>query len=153
MLFRSPGAPDLPFFALATDVAHFEGQPVVSVVARSRAIAEDALDLIDVEFEPLPHVSDVVRAMESDAPLLHPRELATNRLVENRQERGTPDAELAASAVVAGDRFWINRVTALPMEGRAVVAEWRQGARELTVHHSTQTPHLVRKQQIGRAHV
>ena len=141
-----PGAPDLPFFALATDVAHFEGQPVVSVVARSRAIAEDALDLIDVEFDPLPHVSDVVTAMEPDAPILHPNQLTTNRLVENRQERGTPDAELDASAVVAGDRFWINRVTALPMEGRAVVAEWRQGARELTVHHSTQTPHLVRKQ-------
>lgn len=51
-----PNAPSLPYYALAQDVALYEGQPVVSVVATSRAVAEDALELIDVDYEPLPHV-------------------------------------------------------------------------------------------------
>ena len=57
-----PGAPRLPYYALAQDVATHEGQPVVSVVATSRHLAEDALELIDIEYEPLPHVVDVLAA-------------------------------------------------------------------------------------------
>ncbi|HMJ33508.1 MAG TPA: xanthine dehydrogenase family protein molybdopterin-binding subunit [Baekduia sp.] len=141
-----PGVPDLRFFALAQDVAAFEGQPVVSVVASSRAVAEDALDLIDVDFDPLPHVSDVVDAVEPDAIVLHPDVLPSNLVAVNPQGKGDPDAKLAEADVVVSDRFRINRVTGLPMEGRAILAQWRPGARELTVHASTQVPHLVRKQ-------
>jgi carbon-monoxide dehydrogenase large subunit len=141
-----PGVPDLRFFALAQDVAAFEGQPVVSVVATSRAVAEDALDLIDVEFDPLPHVSDVLDAVAPGAVVLHPDVLPSNLVAVNPQGKGDPDAKLAAADVVVADRFRINRVTGLPMEGRAILAQWRPGARELTVHASTQVPHLVRKQ-------
>jgi carbon-monoxide dehydrogenase large subunit len=141
-----PGVPDLRFFALAQDVAAFEGQPVVSVVATSRAVAEDALDLIDVDFDPLPHVSDVIEAVDPSAVVLHPDVLPTNLVAVNPQGAGDPDARLAEADVVVEDRFRINRVTGLPMEGRAILAQWRPGARELTVHASTQVPHLVRKQ-------
>jgi carbon-monoxide dehydrogenase large subunit len=141
-----PGVPDLRFFALAQDVAAFEGQPVVSVVATSRAVAEDALDLIDVDFDPLPHVSDVIDAVDPAAIVLHPDVLPSNLVAVNPQGKGDPDAKLAAADVVVEDRFRINRVTGLPMEGRAILAQWRPGARELTVHASTQVPHLVRKQ-------
>jgi carbon-monoxide dehydrogenase large subunit len=141
-----PGVPDFRFFALAQDVAAFEGQPVVSVVATSRAVAEDALDLIDVDFEPLPHVSDVIDAVDPAAPVLHPDVLPSNLVAVNPQGKGDPEARLAEADVVVEDRFRINRVTGLPMEGRAILAQWRPGARELTVHASTQVPHLVRKQ-------
>lgn len=141
-----PGAADVPYFALAQGVAAFEGQPVVSVVATSRHLAEDALDLIDIEYEPLPHVSDVVEALEPGAPVIHPDVLPDNLLARNPQGAGDPEARLAEAHVVVADRFRINRVTGLPMEGRAIVAQWRAGARELTVHSSTQVPHLVRKQ-------
>jgi carbon-monoxide dehydrogenase large subunit len=141
-----PDAPALPYFALAQEVAVFEGQPVVSVAATSRHIAEDAVELVDVEYEPLPHVPDVAAAVQPDAPLLQPGVLPSNLLAANPQGSPDVDERLAGADVVVEDRFTINRVTGLPMEGRAIVAQWRPGARELTVHHSTQVPHLVRKQ-------
>jgi carbon-monoxide dehydrogenase large subunit len=141
-----PGAPPLPFYALAQDVAVFEGQPVVSVVATSRAIAEDAVELIEIDYDPLPHVSDTIGALAPDAPVLHPDVLPSNLLATNPQGAGEPEQRMAQADVVVEDRFRINRVSGLPMETRAIVAQWRPGARELTVHHSTQVPHLVRKQ-------
>ncbi|MGY1824717.1 xanthine dehydrogenase family protein molybdopterin-binding subunit [Geodermatophilus sp. SYSU D00079] len=140
-----PGAPQLPYYALAGDVATHEGQPVVSVVATSRHLAEDALELVDVDYEPLPHVVDVLAALEPGAPVLHPSVLDSNLLAANSDGSGDPEARMAEADVVVEGRFRINRVTALPMETRAVVAEWRPGARELTVHISSQVPHLIRK--------
>ncbi|RDI74747.1 Aerobic-type carbon monoxide dehydrogenase large subunit CoxL/CutL-like [Gaiella occulta] len=144
-----PGAPDLPNYAMATDIAIYEGQPVVSVVAVDRYVAEDAIERIAIDYDPLPHVPDVVAAMEN-GPVLYPDVLPTNLLTVNSQGAGDPESMLARADVVVSDRFWINRVTALPMETRAVVAEWRSGGRELLVHHSTQVPHLVRV-QLGEA--
>ncbi|SFO60312.1 carbon-monoxide dehydrogenase large subunit [Pseudonocardia ammonioxydans] len=141
-----PGAPRLPYYALAQDVATHEGQPVVSVVANSRHVAEDALELLDITYEPLPHVVDVLAALEPDAPVLHPSVLDSNLLAANSDGSGDPDSRFAQADVVVEGRFRINRVTALPMETRGVVAEWRPGARELTVHCSSQVPHLIRKE-------
>jgi carbon-monoxide dehydrogenase large subunit len=141
-----PGAPTLPYYALALDVVRYEGEPVVSVVATSRAIAEDALELIEIDYEPIPHVSDALEALEPGAPQVHPDEVERNLMVSNPEGAGDPEARIAEADVVVGGRFRINRVTGLPMETRAIVAEWRPGARELTVHSSTQVPHLVRKQ-------
>ena len=67
-----PGAPPIPHFSLAQETATYEGQPVVSVAATSRHVAEDALELIEIEYEPLPHVSDVVSALAPGAPVIHP---------------------------------------------------------------------------------
>jgi carbon-monoxide dehydrogenase large subunit len=141
-----PGAPKLPYYALAGDVVRYEGEPVVSVVATSRAIAEDALELIEIDYEPIPHVSDAMEALEPGAPQVHPGLVERNLMVSNPEGAGDPDAAIAGADVVVEGRFRINRVTGLPMETRAIVAEWRPGARELTVHSSTQVPHLVRKQ-------
>lgn len=141
-----PDAPALAFYAMACDEALFEGQPVVSVVATSRYAAEDAIEMVEVDYEPLAHVSDVLSAMEPDAPVLHPSVLDSNLLACNASGAGDPQRRLAEADVVLEQRFVVNRVTALPMETRAIVAQWRAGARELTVQHSTQVPHLVRKQ-------
>jgi carbon-monoxide dehydrogenase large subunit len=141
-----PGAPALPYYALAQDIATYEGQPVVSVVATSRAIAEDAVELLEIDYEPLTHVSDTLEALSPQAPVLHPERLSSNLLASNTDRRGDPDTRIASADVVLRERFRINRVTALPMETRGIVAIWRPGAHELTVHASTQVPHLVRKQ-------
>jgi carbon-monoxide dehydrogenase large subunit len=140
------GAPAIPHFALAQLTATYEGQPVVSVAATSRHIAEDALELIDIDYEPLPHVADVVSAMLPGAPVLQPSVLDSNLLVRNVEGAGDADAVFGAAEVVVEGRFTVNRVTGLPMETRGVLAQWQPGARELTVHVSTQVPHLVRKQ-------
>jgi aerobic carbon-monoxide dehydrogenase large subunit len=141
-----PGAPAIPHFALAQETATYEGQPVVSVAATSRHIAEDALELIEIEYEPLPHVSDVMSALAPGAPVIHPESLESNLLVSNPQGRGDVAARMDEADVVVEGRFRVNRVTGLPMETRAVLAEWRSGAGALTVHTSTQAPHLMRTQ-------
>jgi aerobic carbon-monoxide dehydrogenase large subunit len=140
-----PDAPRVMPYALPREVALYEGQPVVSICATSRAIAEDAVAALDIDYEPVPHVSDVEAALEDDAPVLHP-ELGTNLLVQNPRGEGSPDAGFADSEVVVDDRFRINRVSGLPMETRAIVATYTPGVRELDVVASTQAPHLFRRQ-------
>ncbi len=146
VLRPEPKAPDLRTYAMADGETLWEGQPVFSVVARDRHTAEDIVSLVQVEYEPLPHVRDVVHAVEEHAPLLHPDVVDSNVLKATSTGRGDINAALARADHVFADRFRVNRVTALPMEGRAVIAEWREGARELVVHLSTQMPHLVRMQ-------
>ncbi len=141
-----PGAPALPFYALAQERALYEGQPVVSVVATSRALAEDALDLIEIDYEPLPHVSDALEALAEGAPLLHPDALETNLLASNQDRAGEPEERMAAAEVRVEDRFYVNRVAPLSIEPRGILATWRPGAGELEVVSSTQVPHLARKQ-------
>lgn len=141
-----PGAPALPYRMLADGYATHEGQAVACVVATSRHVAEDAVALLDIGYQPMPHVVDVVTAVQDDAPLVQPGSLDTNVLATQLDGRGDADARLAEADVVVTGRFRINRVSPLPMEPRAVLAEWRPGARMLSVRCSTQTPHLVRKQ-------
>ncbi|HWG60977.1 MAG TPA: xanthine dehydrogenase family protein molybdopterin-binding subunit [Streptosporangiaceae bacterium] len=141
-----PGAPAIPHYALAERIATYEGQPVVSVAATSRAVAEDALDLIEIEYEPLPHVTDLLAALAPGAPVIHPGVLESNLLVSNPQGAGDAPARLKEADVRVEGRFFINRVTGLPMETRAILAEWRARSGALTVHVSTQAPHLIRKQ-------
>lgn len=133
------------FWALAQDVALFEGHPVVSVVAQSRYVAEDALELIRIEYEPLPHVADVESALAPGAPVLHDA-LPSNLIGTVTRSSGDPDGAMAGTAAVVSDQFAINRVTGLPMEGRAVLADYTPGLRTLTVWTSTQVPYLVRMQ-------
>ena len=142
-----PDAPAIPHWALPRDVATYEGQPVVSVVAESRHIAEDAVDALEIEYEPLPHVSDVRTALAPDAPIIHPGVLESNLLVRNAEGAATTSRRSSSvpTSCVEGT-FVINRVTGLPMETRAVLAECRPGARDLTVFVSTQAPQLIRKQ-------
>lgn len=140
------GAPSLPYYALAQDRALFEGQPVVSVAAVTRAVAEDAIELIDIEYEPLPHVTDVLDALSDGAPVLHPEVLDSNLLASNIDRAGAPEERIADADFVEEGRFRINRVSPLSMEPRGIVAIWRGGARELNAYTSTQSPHLVRKQ-------
>lgn len=141
-----PGAPDLNFHALATDVALYEGHPVVSVVASSRAVAEDALDLIEIEYEPLPHVSDVISAMEADAPILYPGLLSSNELANNPEGSDGVAASFDDADLIVEGRFWSGRVSPLPMEMRSIVASWVGARRELEVRASTQVPQLFRRQ-------
>jgi aerobic carbon-monoxide dehydrogenase large subunit len=140
-----PGVPPLYNEAMAVDVARYEGQPVFSVAAVSRYVAEDALELIDVEYEPLPHVVNVESAVSDAAPVLH-EHVGSNVLSSTDTHTGDVQGAFAAAEVAVRGVFHINRVTPLPMEGRAIVAHWRAGAHQLEVTTSTQSPHMVRKQ-------
>lgn len=131
---RSPPQPPL-----AIERALWQGQPVAIVLAESRAIAEDAVERIEVEWEPLDALADPEAALEPSAPLLHP-ELGSNLAFEHAIEGGAAPA--GGRAVQRTLRF--ARHTGVPLEPRAIVAEFDPSVRQLTVHQSTQVPHQMR---------
>ena len=128
--------------ALADGKVRYVGEPIVAVVAESRYVAEDAVSLIEIIFEPLPAAVDPEAAALSDAPLLHEEE-GTNVLIERTLGKGDVDAGFANAAVVVGGKFRMTRKSASPMECRGCVAEWDGGRSALQFHSSTQNPGIV----------
>jgi carbon-monoxide dehydrogenase large subunit len=125
--------------ALAGDEVRYVGEAVAFVVARNRYIAEDALELIDVEYEDLPVVGTLEQATADDAPLVHaevPRNIAAHLV----QTVGDPDAAFAQAAHIVKDRLRMDRGAAHPMETRGIVAEWNETEQSLTCWISTQGP-------------
>src|SRR2546430_1986033 len=106
-----------PQWALCRDRARYVGEAVVMVVAESRARAEDAVDLIEVEWEPLPPVADIVGAGEAGSPLIHP-EWGTNVAGSLTHAIGHPDAAVARADLVVSEDFRIQRYLRTAIEGR-----------------------------------
>ena len=128
---------------LAIDKVRFVGEPLAVVVARDRYIAEDAVDLVIVDYEPLPVVTTPEAAMAADAPLLFD-ELGTNVLYDVTGRNGDVAAAFARADRTFTATYPGNRFVAAPMEGRAALADYKSGTGELTLWCSTQTPHLLR---------
>jgi carbon-monoxide dehydrogenase large subunit len=126
---------------LARERVRFVGEPVAVVIAEDAYRAWDALDLVRVEYEPLPAVVDVEAALAPGAPILH-EEVGSNVVAEWRQRVGDADAALRAAPVVVRARIRLARGGAHPLEPRALVAEW-QDAR-LTVRGAVQMVHRHR---------
>ncbi len=133
-----------PQFALCRDRARHVGEIVAMVVAESRALAEDAAELVQVEWAPLPPVADMVAAAAPGAPLVHP-EWATNVGVAFTHAIGDPDAAFARAAVVVSETFRIQRYVGMPLECRGVVAAWDRRDGTLTTWNSTQVSHFVQQ--------
>src|SRR5712692_5263788 len=133
-----------PQWALCRDRARYVGEIVAMVVAESRARAEDAVGLIEVEWEPLPPVADMVEGGEAGSPLIHP-EWGTNVAVGFTHAIGDPDAAFAGADVVVSETFRIQRYVGMPIEGRGVVAVWDRRDGTLTTWNSTQVPHFVQQ--------
>jgi carbon-monoxide dehydrogenase large subunit len=132
-------------YPIVPDVVRYVGEPIGLVVARSRAIAEDAAELIDVELDPLDAVSDGRAALAEGAPLLFP-EWGTNEVAT--LEVGDPleevEAAVAAAPRVVERRLRVQRQTGMPIEPRGLVARFDNFSEELMVWMSSQAPHHVR---------
>ncbi|MFD4195544.1 xanthine dehydrogenase family protein molybdopterin-binding subunit [Amycolatopsis thermoflava] len=128
-------------YALATDRVRFAGEPVAAVVAESAAAAVDALELVDVDYEPLPAVVDPEQALDDGAPLQFP-EIGSNIAAGERDAAG--DEVLDGADVVVRARIENQRLAVAPMEGNAIVALPGDGEFDLTVYVSTQMPHGFR---------
>lgn len=133
-----------PQFALCRERARYVGEIVAMVVAESRARAEDALDLIEVEWEPLPAVVDMMRAAESGGLLIHP-EWGTNVGVGFTHSIGDANGAFARAEVVVSESFRIQRYVGMPIECRGVVAAWDRRDGTLTTWNSTQVSHFVQQ--------
>ncbi len=128
---------------LTTDRVRHVGEPVAVVVARDRYVAEDALELIHVEYEPLLAVMDPEAALAPGAPVIH-EELGDNDFATIRFSAGDPDAVFARAPHTFAKRFHFGRTHAAPLEGRGVIGDWDAVGGRVTVWTSTQMPHLVR---------
>lgn len=126
---------------LARDRVRFVGEPLAAVLATTRYEAEDAAELIAVEYEELPALATAEDALADGAPLLHP--VATNVLFEHDLDTGGVDEALAAAAFVVERRFRVPRLAPSPLEGRAIVAAADDAG--LTVWYATQTPFVLRR--------
>jgi aerobic carbon-monoxide dehydrogenase large subunit len=128
---------------LAVDKVRFCGEAICAVVAEDRATAEDACDLIKVDYDPLPAVTDPRLGEQDDAPLVHDA-CKNNYLIKREYERGDVDAAFRNAHLVVKRKFRIGRKQALCLEGRGSVAGYRENTFTLTLWISHQLPYVVR---------
>jgi len=132
---------------LATDKVRFQGQEVAFVVAEDRYAARDALELIDVEYEPLPAVVDARRATEPDAPVIRDDKEGTtdNHIFDwSAGDKARTDAVFADAEVVVEQDVLYPRVHPAPLETCGAVADFDKVTGKLTIWCNTQAPHAHR---------
>src|ERR1700730_17481867 len=142
VLMHLKGIKSAPQHAIAVDRACWQGEAVCAVAARTRAEAEDACALVQVDYDPLPAVTDAETALDKTTPVIHP-ELGDNLTFERALVAGDPDKAFAEADAIAEATFVFGRYTGVTNEPRAIVADWNPGEERLTVYHGTQAPHMT----------
>jgi carbon-monoxide dehydrogenase large subunit len=127
-------------FALADREVSYVGEAVALVLAKDRYVAEDAAALVRVDYDVLPAISDCRAALASGAPAVR-RELNTNLAASYSVAYGDIGAAFAKATHVFHEELWQHRGAAHPIEGRGILAEWRDADRTITVWASTQKAH------------
>ncbi|MFQ5898740.1 MAG: xanthine dehydrogenase family protein molybdopterin-binding subunit [Candidatus Methylomirabilia bacterium] len=140
-IFREMKVPPHPI--LADGVVHAPGVPVAAVVGESPYLARDAIELIEVEYDPLPPLVDAEAALALDAPLLFP-ELGTNRSFTQILRYGDPEAAFASADRVVKLRVVQQRLASVALESRGILASFDRATGELTLWTSTQAPFRMR---------
>ncbi len=138
-----PGFKPSAYPCLQGEEVRYVGEPVALVVSADRYKAEDAAELVEVEYEPLPAVVDPVQALDTKEALVH-REWGDNIALKRQVSVGDVEAAFKDAAVVIKGTYRTQRYTGIPMECRGVVAHFNSATGELTVWTSTQVPHLIR---------
>src|SRR5256714_12140074 len=134
---RSP-----PQYPLAIDVARWQGEPVVAVVAQSRAEAEDAAEGVEVAYQELPAALDAERALDPSEPKIH-KEFDSNLCFQRTVDTGRVDAAMSSAPLVLEDTIRFGRHTGVTMEPRAIVADYNPAEESMTVYHCGQSPHMM----------
>ncbi|MFA9402778.1 MAG: molybdopterin cofactor-binding domain-containing protein [Anaerolineales bacterium] len=148
LVIPPPTIEDVEFYTrtqvpLVKDKVRHAGEPLAIVIAESRYIAEDALDDIVVDLEPLDVVVDIERALDPDSPLVHD-DLESNLAAHLVQEKGDYAAISESADKVIKRRIVIERGIAGAMENRGIVASWDNKQQQLTVWDTTQSPIPIR---------
>ncbi len=148
LLVPPPPVQDIVFRArtqvpLARGKVRHQGEPILAVVAESRYVAEDALDLIVVDVEPLTAVASVEGALADDAPLIH-EDLDSNLAAHVVQRKGDFEEAAARADLVIERDFLYDRGASAAIENRGVVAHWDDRAQHLTLWDTTQAPIPIR---------
>ena len=142
VLSHLKGLKSAPQHAIAVDRACWQGEAVAAVVARTRAEAEDAAELVAVEYEELEPVVDPEAALAPGAKVIHP-ELGDNLAFERVLDAGEVDKAFAEADEVVDVTFEFGRHTGVTLEPRAIVADWNPSEQRMTVYQGTQAPHMM----------
>src|SRR6266550_3054825 len=130
-------------FVLAVDKVCYVGEGVAAVVTESRYTARDAIDLIQVEYDPLPAVTDPEKALAPDSPVIH-SEWPDNLAFHWEQTQGEVEKAFKQADKVVKQKLVHQRLAPIAIETRGVVARYLSTEKELTVWSSTQIPHLLK---------
>lgn len=126
---------------LANGKVFWQGEPVAAVVASTRAIAEDAAELIEIEYNELTPITNMETALDPETPVMH-ASLGDNLCFERKIDEGDVDGAFAGAACVVEETFKFNRHTGVTMEPRAIICDYKPADEELTLHMSVQCPHM-----------
>lgn len=130
-------------WAVAKDKVCHQGDAVAVILAESRAAADDAAELVEVEYEPLPLVTEVEAALADDAPIVH-ESFGTNKCYTWSLNNGDIDAAFKDAEVVVKERYVQQRLIANAIEPRGVVVLPIPASGEFTLWSSTQIPHILK---------
>lgn len=136
---RVPLANSPKVFALACRQVRYVGEPVAGIAAVDRATAEDAADLIEVEYDPLPPVVDVEEALKPGAPLVF-EEIGSNVLWHDTFPYGDVEGAFAQADIVVNERVTIHRYCSTPLETFGVMAQYDPASQSYTIWGHTQQP-------------
>ena len=143
VLTHLAGLRSAPQHPIAVDVARWQGEPLVMVIAQTRAQAEDACELIEADLEELPPAVDAEAALTADAPVIH-ADFGSNLAWERKVDVGHIDNAFAAPDVTIVEReFRFGRHTGVTLESRGTVCDFDPSEQTLTMHYSGQAPHMM----------
>jgi len=145
---ESTGAPGRQHYALSTERVRHVGEAVAAVIAESDYAAHDGVGAVQVEWEPLPAVTDVFEALKPGAPQLH-ADAPKNIEHENTIKNGDPDAAFRSARRVVKQRMVSQRLCSIAMEPRACVAAPDPTTRGLVIWATHQAPHNLRGDLAG----
>src|SRR6185436_15433091 len=141
VLAHLKGIKSPPQHAIAIGRACWQGEAVAAVVAESRSQAEDAVGLIEADWEELPVVVDMEEAL-AGKQVIHP-DFQDNICFKREHDTGGVDDAFREADVVVEDTFHFGRHTGVCLEGRAILADYNAAEHSLTVYHATQAPHMM----------
>ena len=143
------GLRPVEFSTLPIDKVRFIGDPVLCIVARDRYLAEDAAELVNIDYDELDAVADLSHALAAGAPLVDDA-LPDNLISHQSFTAGDPGRSFAEAEIVVEAAFHQQRQTHAPIETRGCCAVWDAGRRHLTMHIGNQVPHPFRTQLAAR---
>jgi aerobic carbon-monoxide dehydrogenase large subunit len=142
VLSHLKGLKSSPQHAIAIDRACWQGEAVCAVIATSRAEAEDAAELVSIDYQELASVVDMTTALDAATPVIH-ADLGDNLAFERKLDAGEVDKAFAEADAVVEAEFIFGRHTGVTLETRSILADWNAGEERLTVYQGTQAPHMM----------
>ena len=136
------GMKSAPQYPMAVERACWQGEPVVMIIASTRAVAEDAAELVVIDYEELPVTADKETALDAESSVIHP-ELGDNLAFRKTIDCGDVEKAVAEADVVIEETFEFGRHTAVSLETRALLADYEPTDGHLTIYTSSQVPHMI----------